>query len=168
MICSNRRVALLALLLGVALTAAGAAAQGENKIPDDVRAVLEKPDRVELLSIHPDRLEKPPKDGLHGWKVLGKTELKGADVQKKVFAALETGVKENTGKVAGCFNPRHGIRAVQGKKTVELVICFECFQVQFYVDGKQGRGFLVTDSPQPAFDQVLKDAKVPLAPAPKD
>ena len=38
----------------------------------------------------------------------------------------------------------------------------ECMQVSVYVDDKGHGGFLTT-SPQPAFDEVLKSAGVPLA-----
>jgi hypothetical protein len=69
----------------------------------------------------------------------------------------------NDGRVAACFNPRHGIRASREGKTIDLVICFECLQVYVYAEeGRQG-SFLTTSSPQPVFDQVLREAGVPLA-----
>ena len=64
--------------------------------------------------------------------------------------------------VAGCFNPRHGIRLIGGGETTDLVICFECLQVQVFVDGRRPGGFLTSASPQPAFDQVLLAAGIAL------
>jgi hypothetical protein len=142
---------------------AGCDGDKKNKMPDDLRAVLESADQFELLSLSPDRLEEKPKDGFHGWKVLGKTTVQDAETRKKLVAALQKGVEENTGIAAGCFNPRHGIRVTRDGQATDFVICFECLQVEVYSGETARRGFLVTNSPQPAFDAVLKEAKLPLA-----
>ena len=106
----------------------------DSKIPERPRAALEKADQFELLSIDPDRQQEKPKDDFHGWKVLGRTQIKDADTRKKLVAALQKGVGENDGTVANCFNPRHGIRATHEGKTMDFVICFECLQVQVYAE----------------------------------
>jgi hypothetical protein len=149
-------VALLGLACGLAVSA-------PDTIPEAPRVALEKAGQIELYSLDPSRSDEKPKDDFHGWKVLGKTTVKSADTLKTLVAALKKGVAENEGIVAGCFNPRHGIRVTHDGKTVDFVICFECYQVAVYVDGKREKGFLVTRSPQPAFDKVLKDVGVPLA-----
>ena len=70
---------------------------------------------------------------------------------------------------AGCFQPRHGIRLVKGDKTVDLAICFECYSTTIYGgEDKKKPYFLVTRSPQPTFDAVLKEAKIKLAPKAKE
>jgi hypothetical protein len=139
-----------------------ATAAEKNKIPDDIQSILEKADKFELISLDPEYQKEKPADGFHGWKVLGRTTVKEADVRKTLLAAFEKGVEENKGEVARCFDPRHGIRATRGDKTVDLVICFECYQVKAFAGEGDLKGFLVTGSPQPAFDKVLTDAKVPL------
>jgi len=148
-----------ALLAGTAL----AAPKEENKVPDEVKAILDKADSFELYSLDPNFL-KDVKDGFHGFKVLGKTEVKEADTRKALVAATVKGAAENKGEVARCFEPRHGIRLTRDKKTVDLVICFHCAQVRVYAHGaeKATGEFLTTNSPQPTFDMVLRDAKVPL------
>jgi hypothetical protein len=156
----------LVALLTLAVAAGARADKKENKIPDDLRSMLEKADQFELLSLDPRPQQEKPKDDFHGWKVLGKTTVKDADVRQKLVAALKKGVAENTGIVAACFNPRHGIRVTVDGKTADFVICFECYQVQVFVGDKKGDGFLTTNSPQPTFDGVLRDAKVPLAEKP--
>jgi hypothetical protein len=159
------RTLALVLMAGL-LTALGRAEDQpkKNAIPAEAKAVLDKADSFELLSLDPSDREAG-KDGFHGWKILGKTEVKDADARKKLVAALEKGAEESKGEVARCFNPRHGIRATHDKKTVELVICFECLQVKGFVDksDKDTAGYLTTRSPQPALDKVLKDAGVKLA-----
>lgn len=52
---------------------------------------------------------------------------------------------------------------VHAGQTYDLVICFECSRVEIYVDDEPQEGFFVTDSPQPTFDNTLRDAKVKLA-----
>jgi len=156
------RVLVIAMLAPLAAGALASAAE-KNQIPDDLKTILEKADKFELLSLEPEHLKEKPADGFHGWKVLGRTTVKDAETRKTLLAAFEKGVEENKGEVARCFDPRHGIRATHGDKTVELVICFECYQVKAFAGEGALKGFLVTGSPQPAFDKVLTDAKVPLA-----
>jgi len=62
-----------------------------------------------------------------------------------------------------CFIPRHAVRATHAGGTADFVICFQCYSVQVYVDDRQLMGFLVSQLPEPAFNQVLSEARVPLA-----
>src|SRR5262245_20526938 len=166
------RALVLASVVSVAMGASGISADDKadiekyRKLPEDAKAILEKADQLELLSVHPERPQEKPKDEFHGWKVLGRTVVKDADTRKAIRAAISKGVAESQG-VAGCFNPRHGIRATSGGKTVDLVICFECWWMEVHVGGKW---FAVwtSGSPEPTLDKVLRDANVPLAPKPKD
>jgi hypothetical protein len=160
------RVVLLVALIGCAATLGRAdevPGQGENKIPAAVREALDKAEGVTLLSLDPDE-----KAGVgapvqfHDWKVLGKTEVKDKAARAKLIAALVKGANQKGVEAAKCFEPRHGLQFTRGGKTVDLVICFQCSQVRVYVNGSRGEGFLIANSPQPAFDQVLKDAGVPL------
>jgi hypothetical protein len=155
------------VLLALSLVTSGGCAD-RNKIPDDLRTALEKGDSFELYSLDPRRSEEKVKDGFHDWKVLGKTTIKDADTRKKLITAFQKGVAENKGEVAGCFNPRHGIRVTHDGKTIDFVICFECYSVAVHTGDKREAGFLVTDSPQPTFDAMLKEAKVPLPEKEKD
>ena len=60
-----------------------------------------------------------------------------------------------------CFNPRHAIRAKKGNDTVELLICFECGQIQ--IRSPWATNYLeITPDPAPTFNKVLKQAGVPL------
>jgi hypothetical protein len=138
------------------------AADEKNEIPTAARAILDKATDFELYSLDPAQRLDDKDGGYHGYKVLGKTAIKDADIRKKLVEALAKSAADNDGTVAGCFIPRHGIRAKHDGKTVELVICFQCLQVQVFLDDKKDKGFLITSTPQPVFDKVLTDAKVPL------
>jgi hypothetical protein len=81
---------------------------------------------------------------------------------------LKKSVAESKGAAADCFNPRHGIRVIYDGKTNDLVICFQCFQVLVYQNGKEEKppDFLIGDSAQSAeslFNRVLMKQKIPLA-----
>ena len=121
-----------------------------------------KATQFDLYSLEPEPEGKIAKEKLfHGWLVLGKTTVKDAKTRKELFDALQ----EEADKAPKCFDPRHGIRATHGGKTVDLVICFHCGHIYIYLDGKDERADSQTVSrdSQPAFDKVLKAAKVPLA-----
>lgn len=147
----------------VVLAAVGRSSAAE--IPADVKAALEKASEWELYSLHPEQKKDAPKEALHNWRVLGKTTIKDADTRKKLLDALAKGANDHDGTVVDCFNPRHGIRVKAGDKTIDLVICFECYQTEIYTGDQRTGGYQTARSPQPALDKVLTDAKVPL---PKD
>ena len=140
----------------------------------DARAVLEKAMEWELLALDPFTEKPDPKDAFRKWKVLGKTAVKAADSRKTLLAALDKGIADKAEQKrkerekgivteSGCFQPRHGIRATAGGQTVEVLICFECTPVEFFLGERKGAAF-TDESPQDAFDKVLKDAGVSVAP----
>jgi hypothetical protein len=138
-----------------------------QRLPKEAKAILDAADKVELYSLDPTGgMLKKARAGFHGWKVLGKTPLKDAKTRKKVRDAIYKGIAESSG-VAGCFHPRHGIRATHKGATVDLVICFECAWMSVHVKDK-AHAVWTSFSPRPTLDKVLRDAKVPLPPKPKD
>jgi hypothetical protein len=156
------------LVVGLAVPVSARAA--DNKLPAAAQAILDKAEQFELLSLNPTPLDKDAvkkeKDAFRGYKVLGRTTVKDADTRKALLAALGKGIAEAPDRAAFCFSPRHGIRATHDGKTVDLVICFECFATLVYAGDKGDQGPRVTGAPQEAFDKVLTAAKVPLPPKP--
>lgn len=158
----------LLLMFGLALAFCGALGGCAKMSPI---AELEQATSITLYSIdgnhHPqDENDKPPVtvEMFHGYPLLGKIELPDGAEREALLRELRRGIESNDGRVAGCFIPRHALRAVQAGGTADYVICFECNQVQVYENGKRVDGHLTTSQPQPAFDAVLKKAKIPLAP----
>lgn len=148
----------ISLLLCFALVPASAS--GDDKPSSKAaRNILENAEHFELYSLNP---AKEDKDGFHGSTVLGKTLVKEAKTHKQIIAALYKGLADSDGTAALCFIPRHGIRATHKGKTVDVLICFECYQAQFHMGGKSETETL-TRSPEKVFDEVLKKAGVPLA-----
>lgn len=134
------------------------------EMPAELRDALEKSDVLELLSLRPARIEKKQgASNYHGWEVIGRQWIRDAALRKKLVAALLAGVEENQGLGAACFRPRHGIRVVQKGRYTDFIICFECYQVQVYVDDKPQKSVLVTRTPEDAFNESLKQLKLPLS-----
>jgi hypothetical protein len=140
---------------------------GKGGLPEKAAAILEKAERIELYSLEPEpdpKVTKDPKTThFRGWMVLGKTVVKQAAARKSVTDAIDLSV--GRGQVAKCFEPRHGVRATDGDKTVDLVICFRCGQVYCYYDPKKDEYTQISihKGMQPSFDEILKTAGIPLA-----
>jgi hypothetical protein len=157
-------------ILGVAvLFMAGCGSNPYQKIPQNVRTALEKADQFELLSLDPASLDpsRPaikPENSFHRWEILGKTEVNDIETRKKLVAALQKGIGDHPNNyVVNCFNPRHGIRVTSEGKTVDLVICFECENIYIHAgNDSDEKCYQTTNSPQPVFDEVLRQAGVPL------
>ncbi|MDA1195733.1 MAG: hypothetical protein O2894_11180 [Planctomycetota bacterium] len=156
-------VALSLLALGLSSCAQGSAARRDapgvlELLPGDARAVLEQADRLELLALHPFPFDdgKPAAgEGFHDYKILGRADVPAAD-RGALVTALYRAIGENDGTAAMCFNPRHGLRAVRGTSTVDLVICFECLQIHGHGVAPDFRSSgLTTQSAEPAFDALL-------------
>jgi hypothetical protein len=159
---------ILIIIFGlVALLLVGAAVAfwyfGGSNIPPEPLAALRNANTYELLSLEPTEPTPPTPDEFYSWSVLGRTTITDPETRDELTDALRWGARRNFGTVAGCFWPRHGIRVTRGETTFDFVICFECLQVGVYENGKPSHSFLVTESPQPVFDEVLRKANVQLA-----
>jgi hypothetical protein len=134
---------------------------GRNPIAD-----ISDQDQLTLYSIDGKRFGpgKNPDaaETFHDYPVLGHFDVIDGQQRRDLLAALRKGMSDGK-QTAKCFWPRHAIRIVSGGKITDYLICFECYHVHIYsdesvtvrpIDGKQ----------QEAFDRVLKDAGIPIAP----
>ena len=145
----------------VALVAVALVGCGDSRdVPAPAMRALENAEQYVLLSLEPVPPAKPGLEQFHGYGVLGQTTVADAAMRKRLNDALRRGARESDGRVAACFNPRHGIRVTRAGKTTDLVICFECLSVNAYEGDQQTAGFLVSESPQAAFDDVLAQAGI--------
>jgi len=156
---------LVLCVLFVGVTWIGTVDGQDKPSSKDLKPLFEKADAIELYSLDPsfDDKEPDPKKGFHGWKVLGKTTVKDAKMRKKIVEALYQGLADSDGTAAKCFNPRHGVRVTVDGKTADIVICFECLQMQFHA-GEASKTETTTRTPEKLIDEVLTAAGVPLAP----
>ncbi|SRR5712691_8017143 len=139
----------------------------QNVLPSETKRVLDTGERFILLSLDPTHpalrgeSEPPPPETFHGYAVLGKIEIRDQTERAALLEALYKGIQDSEGRLALCFNPRHGVSATLAGETVDLVICFECLQVQTYA--AHGKGVLTTDLPEPTFNRALEAAGLPVA-----
>jgi len=139
------------LFVTVACSAMLHAEENPTGLPGDVRRILAKADRFEVLSLEPDGRE---------WTTLGRAEVGDRAEQKAIVDAVEKGIAEGTGG-AICFTPRHGIHATYKGKSVDVLICFECSVVVVEVNGKFRKPRLPTSrASQAVLDAVLRKAGV--------
>jgi hypothetical protein len=132
-------------------------------IPPEFRKALELAETLELYSLDPSTPALKDEAAFHEWKVLGKTEVEKESLTKLV-AAFKKGVEEADQKVsAGCYRPRHGLRATVDGKSYDFVICFECVVVMIYGGhAEKNAGFHVSRSPAQTFNRILTDANIAL------
>lgn len=150
-----------AVVLIAGLAPAGPGDDPYSKLPANVSALLDEAESVELLSIDPGDRTSDPGTGFHGWKVLGRTTLRGAEGRRAIVGAIQRGVRE-TDDAAGCFEPRHGLRATKGNRVVDLVICFSCRWIEVHDAGKTA-SVRTSATAKPAINGALRDAAVVLA-----
>lgn len=164
--------ALCILAIGAAANASESATEHEtllrataNYLPPDVEQVLAE-GKFDLLSLDPSPLSDKQRRRLHsklfhGYRVLGTTRIQKSAQRDSLLQVLRRSIADSRGTYVYCFDPRHAIRASEGARTVDLVICFECERIEMYAPDKSLVG---TDaSARPVLNAALKRAGVPLA-----
>ncbi len=89
-----------------------------------------------------DGIETPTDPGhdlangyFHSYKVLGEVDLTGTDAGTELAGYLEEETDMPQGLIAGCFEPRHGLRVVRDGVTTDYVLCFACKQFDWHAGG---------------------------------
>ena len=165
----------VALLWGVSTLIV--ARQGESStqaaLPDELRSVLDRSQKFELLALYPHTKEEGSdkwkalraagKKEFHGFLIIDKSVITDPAEKRNILSALYKSMIEaqhNAGNIM-CFEPRHGIRATWQNQTVDLVICFHCHQFIAYKDGKRwGNDLPITDSARADLDESLNRAGI--------
>jgi len=128
---------LVVVLSGAPLLTPGSARASEktqNALPKEIDEALRTPEKVTLYSLEP---VKPGAgdEALYGFKVLGHTDLNNAQAAEAINA-FRSAVADWGGAVAMCFNARHALRVRANKHTYDLLLCYECQQLDIFRDGK--------------------------------
>jgi hypothetical protein len=140
-------------------------------LPPDAQTLLANADAFTLFSINPEPdSDHNATNTFESHEILGQLEIQSKDTRMELIDALNKGISaENRFLWPGpralptCFNPRHGIRAKKSGETIELLICFECKQIYIKSSSATNQLFLTTREPAATFNNILKDAGVPLA-----
>ena len=144
-------------------------------LPPALKRVLNDADEFVLFSLDPTPdFEHKSKNTFKRYPVIGQTRIKASSTRRRLTEELDNAIRAGdgltisngvvflSGPFASCFNPRHGIRAKRSSETVELLICFECEQVQIDSSKKAERVLKLTRKPSRAFNAVLTSAGVAL------
>lgn len=136
----------------------------KQKLPNYVTETLTTAKSFELISLNPDRSATNSRSSFHGWPALGSSMITLRETKEKIINGLKKAAAEaDWESQMFCFNLRHGIRAVVNNKTLELVICFECLQLQAYFDGKK-QEIPITEELEGFLNRTLRAAAVTMPP----
>lgn len=128
------------------------------------------PKTLTLYSLSPNRVgrdkgKRNRKEIFHGYRIIGKVEIKDEEARQEIFNALHDGIDNKDGRRMDCFEPRHGIRTVENGKNADYVICYKCLNISLYKDGsrKYQRKYTTRD-PATVLNKHLKAAGISLSP----
>ncbi len=92
----------------------------------------------------------------HTYEALWKpTPIRDVNVRSRILASIYRCIRDgDIAKSASCFNPRHAIHSQQGKRSVDIVLCFECGNGEIFVDDVK-KDCAITDAPKALLDEAL-------------
>lgn len=136
--------AALFIVASLGLPAAGCAS-----LPSAALEVARDSTTFEVMTLDPGQEGAADQD-FHGHRILWRTIVTDRAAQERIVDIVNGGVSFFASP-AKCFNPRHGVRMSHGKRTVDLVICYECGTIQIH-EGERSRR-RVTTNVQPDLDR---------------
>ena len=140
-----------------------------NQISEDALLILVSDPGLTLFSIdpHPGDADLPTLPTFQGRVVLGQTAIAALEQRKQLADILRQGLSNWSGRhVISCFNPRHAIRATDGRQTHDFLICFECGRLYYYPPNSERRPFQIRTKAEP-FNEILAAANVPIPKQPQ-
>lgn len=163
----------LAFLIGCALAAACGSANGspqDRPAPGEMQAEVHKAlaaaESATLYALHPYPHETEGEEWaeharLDDYVVLDQAEVDAATA-RKVLTLVYDGIEASDGRVAACFNPRHGIRVSGPSGDYDLVICYECLSMQIHHDGEFVQNLLTAEATEKALTPIWAEAGLEL------
>ncbi len=145
---------------------AAAPLERADAMPAAPHAVLAGADVLEIYALdpYPPRADGPPPGDLfHGWRIRGAAQLADEESIRALLALVYAGLEPSRGRRAGCFQPRHGIRARAGADVVDLVICYECITAEVHGPGDTRAHVITSQDVEPAVSQAFRDAGLSIA-----
>jgi len=123
---------------------------------DDVILYSLDPERADLLDHSPGHLARL----FNGYLILGQALIDDASDRRALVDSLCQGLADSPREVELCFDPHHGLRIRKGSQNLDVVICFQCHQIQ--LNGSSP--FIpISRSPQGVFDSAVQKAHLPVS-----
>lgn len=115
---------------------------------------------TEIFTLNPMRVEMDDQatdesESFHGYRILGRASI-GPATSRKLLSEVARSVASSDGRVAACFNPRHGIRCEMADGPVDIVICFECYQLYVYPAGSERDSHLLGKKGVAEVDRIFE------------
>ncbi len=143
--------------------------QWQNELPHSVWQRLHSAKSVTLYSLYPELVRSPEKevpwvDGMsrdellalpkfRGYPILGEFECSDPSLLKRIAGDLREGT-QRAGSPFMCFYPRHGVLLSDSEGTLELVICYQCHQLERYEDGEPASQHML--EVEPSWQSILQ------------
>jgi hypothetical protein len=131
--------------------------------PEELWELIENADYLTLYLLYPEfSAAYEGKQTFHGYPVLRQVELDEEESLTKVVEVLRKGIygKSNPKR---CWVPHHGIRTVAGSKSVDLVMCFVCEVMQYFVSPRSKKFVWgqVGKLPKKVLNGILRKTGIP-------
>jgi hypothetical protein len=133
----------------------------ENKMPKEAAVALHASGDITLFSLQPWGAATNDVT-LHGYKILGQTELAGDQARIAVEAFESAVCKKRRKYTALCFDPRHAIRVRDSGQTYDFLLCYACGYLYIYRDNELISELDAGGSPK-VLNDLLVAAKIPLS-----
>jgi hypothetical protein len=124
-------------------------------------AVLSQANSIEIYVLDPTPEQAiQPKLNFHGFRILESKTI-DTSIGKTFDSLLQKGMNDNTGYLAACFSPRHGVRAKINGADYDFVVSFACNQLKAYSRGRD-QTYLISSDAEAEFDKIFTAAGVGL------
>jgi TPR repeat protein len=156
-----RQVVLVAIF---AMIAGCGVAPAQPTLPEDVLKALNSPSSITLYSLQPWGGPDLPEWDFHGHHQNGHAVL-NQEKAKQAVAALNDAISKGVaGLESLCLiNPRHALRIISSGNTYDILICYECGQLELYKNGQSIPFSGSIGSKPDLLNRLLKQEGIPLA-----
>jgi hypothetical protein len=165
---ANTKATILVLAISLAASARGVRADDsaspvrENKLPGEVALALHAPDKGKLYSLEPWDEATPTDPTLHRFKIIGQLDL-DRSLATSVAAEFKAAIVSSRTRLAAlCFDPRHALSVTSRGTTFDLLLCYECGQLEVF-NGDRLIAVLSASGTPTALNAILSANKVPLS-----
>jgi TPR repeat protein len=134
------------------------------RLPEEVLKALDRPSSITLYSIQPWGGPDLPEWDFHGHHQNGHVELKPKQAKQAIAALNDAISKGAVGLESLCLiNPRHALRVISSGNTYDILICYECGQLELYKNDQPLRFSGSIGSKPDALNRLLQQDGIPLA-----
>ena len=136
----------------------GRARLWKDAISADARRIIGKSRNITLYVLDPRSEGFSGKGEFHSFKVLGTARI-GAESRRAMLRSFYDGVTKETVS-AMCHFPRHALRFSDGRKNLDVTVCFKCANIHVFEGASEISGWpsFDTGTSQKSFDKIFEQA----------